>query len=61
METANSEVSRVMRQRWACRRRLGWPAELYHYFDYDPGRRSITEKMTSAEALARAKAAARDP
>jgi len=50
-----------MRQRWACRRRLGWPAELYHYFDYDPGRRSITEKMTSAEALARAKAAARDP
>jgi hypothetical protein len=32
---------------------------VYHYFDDDPGRRSITGKMTSAEALRAAKAFAR--
>jgi hypothetical protein len=32
---------------------------VYHYFDDDPGRRSITGKMTSAQALELAKAAAR--
>jgi hypothetical protein len=31
---------------------------VYHYFDDDPGRRSITGKMTSAQALERAKLAA---
>jgi hypothetical protein len=31
----------------------------YFYFDDNPGRRSITEKMTSAEALQAAKALAR--
>jgi hypothetical protein len=33
---------------------------VYHYFDDDPGRRSITGKMTSAQALEQAKAAAKD-
>lgn len=33
---------------------------VYHYFDDDPGRRSITGKMTSAQALELAKAAAKD-
>jgi hypothetical protein len=28
---------------------------VYHYFDDDPGRRSITGKMTGAEALRAAK------
>jgi hypothetical protein len=32
---------------------------VYHYFDDNPGRRSITGKMTSAEALRAAKALAR--
>jgi hypothetical protein len=31
---------------------------VYHYFDDDPGRRSITGKMTSEQALELAKAAA---
>ena len=30
---------------------------VYHYFDDDPGRRSITGKMTSAQALQLAAAA----
>jgi hypothetical protein len=34
-------------------------ASIYHYLDDDPGRRSITGKMTSAQALERAKALAR--
>jgi hypothetical protein len=29
---------------------------VYHYFDDDPGRRSITGKMTSEQALEQAKA-----
>jgi hypothetical protein len=29
---------------------------VYHYFDDDPGRRSITGKMTGAEALRAARA-----
>jgi hypothetical protein len=33
---------------------------VYHYFDDDPGRRSITGKMTSEQALEQAKAAALD-
>jgi hypothetical protein len=32
---------------------------VYHYFDDNPGRRSITEKMTSEEALQPAKTLAR--
>ena len=32
---------------------------VYHYFDDDPGRRSITGKMTSEEALEAAKTLAR--
>ena len=32
---------------------------VYHYFDDDPGRRSITGKMTSVQALEKAKAVAR--
>ena len=32
---------------------------VYHYFDDDPGRRSITGTMTGAEALEQAKALAR--
>jgi hypothetical protein len=32
---------------------------IYHYFDDDPGRRSITGKITSAQALEQAKALAR--
>jgi hypothetical protein len=32
---------------------------IYHYFDDDPGRRSITGKITSAKALEQAKALAR--
>ena len=32
---------------------------VYHYFDDDPGRRSITGKMTSAQALQAAKSLAR--
>jgi hypothetical protein len=32
---------------------------VYHYFDDNPGRRSITDKMTSEEALQAAKALAR--
>jgi hypothetical protein len=32
---------------------------VYHYFDDNPGRRSITGKTTSAEALQAAKALAR--
>jgi hypothetical protein len=31
---------------------------VFHYFDDDPGRRSITGKMTSAQAVEKAKAAA---
>ena len=34
---------------------------IYHYFDDDPGRRSITGKMTSAQALEQAKALAQMP
>jgi hypothetical protein len=33
----------------------GWPS-VYHYFDDDPGRRSITGKMTSEQAQQQAKA-----
>jgi hypothetical protein len=33
---------------------------VYHYFDDDPGRRSITGKMTSAQALEMAEAAAKE-
>jgi hypothetical protein len=32
---------------------------VYHYFDDDPGRRSITGKMTGTQALDAAKALAR--
>lgn len=32
---------------------------VYHYFDDNPGRRSITGKMTDAQALQAAKALAR--
>ena len=32
---------------------------VYHYFDDNPGRRSITDKMTSEEALHAAKTLAR--
>ena len=34
---------------------------VFHYFDDDPGRRSITGKMTSAQALEQAKALAQMP
>jgi hypothetical protein len=37
----------------------GWQS-VYHYFDDDPGRRSITGKMTGAEALQAAKTLARN-
>ena len=33
---------------------------VYHYFDDNPGRRSITGKMTSEQALEQAKAVARE-
>ena len=33
---------------------------VYHYFDDNPGRRSITGKMTSAQALQLAQAAAKE-
>jgi hypothetical protein len=37
---------------------LGRPS-VYHYFDDDPGRRSITETMSGSETLQAAKALAR--
>ena len=37
---------------------LGRPS-VYHYFDDNPGRRSITDKMTSEQALEAAKTLAR--
>jgi hypothetical protein len=33
---------------------------VYHHFDDNPGRRSITRKMTSTQALELAKAAAKE-
>ena len=37
---------------------MWWPS-VYHYFDDNPGRRSITDKMTSEQALEAAKTLAR--